>query len=305
MHKRVLKKIINALIVIFGVSIIVFLLMYLTGDPVALLLPMDASPEDAELLRETLGFNDPLWQQYFRFMGNAIKGDFGTSLRHHQPALGLVLERMPATLELTFAGMAVALIIAIPLGIITAVKKNSIVDYIGSVLALIGQSMPVFWLGLMLLYLVGLKWDLLPTHSRGSWKNLVLPAITVGAYTAATIVRLLRSRMVEVMQQDYIKTARAKGVKKKIIIVKHALRNALLPVVTILGMQLGVLLGGAVITETIFSWPGVGRFMIQSIHNRDMPVVQAGVFVLAASIVLINILTDVVYSLLDPRIKYE
>ena len=157
MHKIVLKKIINSLIVIFGVSIIVFLLMYLTGDPVALLLPMDASPEDAELLRETLGFNDPLWQQYFRFMGNAIKGDFGTSLRHHQPALGLVLDRMPATLELTFAGMAIALIIAIPLGIITAVKKNSIVDYIGSVAALIGQSMPVFWLGLMLLYLFCVK----------------------------------------------------------------------------------------------------------------------------------------------------
>ena len=299
------RKLINAVIVLFGVSIIVFLLMYLTGDPVALLLPMDASLEDAEMLRESLGLNDPLWQQYLRFAGQAVRGDFGVSLRHHQPALPMILAKMPATIELTLAGMAVALLIAIPLGIIAAVKSNTVIDYFGSLAALIGQSMPVFWLGLMLLYLVGVKWDLLPINGRGSWQNLILPAITVGAYTAATIVRLLRSRMLEVMQQDYIKTARAKGVKKNLIIIKHALRNALLPVITILGMQLGVLLGGAVITETIFSWPGVGRFMIQSIHNRDLPVVQAGVFVLASCIVIINLLTDVIYSWLDPRIKYE
>ncbi len=305
MHRTILRKILNALIVIFGVSVIVFFLMYLTGDPVALLLPMDASPEDAEALRESLGFNDPLWEQYFRFVGNAVHGDFGTSLRHKQPALSLILERMPATLELTFAGLMVALIIAIPIGIITAVNSNTIIDYIGSVTALIGQSMPVFWLGLMLLYVIGVKLDWLPITGRGDWRNLVLPAITVGAYTAATIVRLLRSRMLEVLQQDYVKTARAKGVRKKWVVLKHALRNALLPVITILGMQLGTLLGGAVITETIFSWPGVGRFMVQAIHNRDIPVVQAGVFVMASCIILINVLTDVVYSWLDPRIRYE
>ena len=299
------RKLVNALIVLLGVSVVVFLLMYLTGDPVALLLPMDANPEDAELLREALGYNDPIWEQYGRFVGNAVQGDFGESLHHKQPALTLILERMPATLKLTFSGLMIALLIAVPLGIITAVHNNTIIDYVGSVAALIGQSLPVFWLGLMLLYLFGVKWRLLPITDQGTWKSLILPAVTVGAYTAATIARLLRSRMLEVMQQDYIKTAKAKGVKKTIVIVKHALRNALLPVITILGMQIGVLLGGAVITETIFAWPGVGRLMVQAINTRDIPLVQAGVFVLASGIVVINLLTDVVYSILDPRIRYE
>jgi peptide/nickel transport system permease protein len=279
--------------------------LYLSGDPVALLLPMDTSPEIVAEMRENLGFNDPLYIQYLNFLSGAVRGDFGDSLHHGQPAMGLILERMPATIELTLASIAVALLIAIPLGIITAVYSNTIIDYIGSVIALIGQSMPVFWLGLMLLYLVGVKYRLLPITGRGSWEHLILPAITVGAYTAATLARMLRSRMIEIMQQDYIKTAKAKGVKGFFVIMKHALRNALLPVITILAMQLGTLLGGAVITETIFAWPGVGRFMLQAIQNRDIAIVQAGVFVLAVSIVVINISTDVIYSLLDPRIRYE
>jgi peptide/nickel transport system permease protein len=305
MTKSLLKKLRNALIVLLGVSIIVFMLMYLSGDPVALLLPMDTSPEIVAEMRENLGFNDPLYIQYLNFLSGAVRGDFGDSLHHGQPAMGLILERMPATIELTLASIAVALLIAIPLGIITAVYSNTIIDYIGSVIALIGQSMPVFWLGLMLLYLVGVKYRLLPITGRGSWEHLILPAITVGAYTAATLARMLRSRMIEIMQQDYIKTAKAKGVKGFFVIMKHALRNALLPVITILAMQLGTLLGGAVITETIFAWPGVGRFMLQAIQNRDIAIVQAGVFVLAVSIVVINISTDVIYSLLDPRIRYE
>jgi len=305
MTKSLLKKLRNALIVLLGVSIIVFMLMYLSGDPVALLLPMDTSPEIVAEMRENLGFNDPLYIQYLNFLSGAVRGDFGDSLHHGQPAMGLILERMPATIELTLASIAVALLIAIPLGIITAVYSNTIIDYIGSVIALIGQSMPVFWLGLMLLYFVGVKYRLLPITGRGSWEHLILPAITVGAYTAATLARMLRSRMIEIMQQDYIKTAKAKGVKGFFVIMKHALRNALLPVITILAMQLGTLLGGAVITETIFAWPGVGRFMLQAIQNRDIAIVQAGVFVLAVSIVVINISTDVIYSLLDPRIRYE
>jgi peptide/nickel transport system permease protein len=305
MTKSLLKKLRNALIVLLGVSIIVFMLMYLSGDPVALLLPMDTSPEIVAEMRENLGFNDPLYVQYLNFLSGAVRGDFGDSLHHGQPAMGLILERMPATIELTLASIAVALLIAIPLGIITAVYSNTVIDYIGSVIALIGQSMPVFWLGLMLLYLIGVKYSLLPITGRGSWENLILPAITVGAYTAATLARMLRSRMIEIMQQDYIKTAKAKGVKGIYVIMKHALRNALLPVITILAMQLGTLLGGAVITETIFAWPGVGRFMLQAIQNRDIAIVQAGVFVLAVSIVVINISTDVIYSLLDPRIRYE
>lgn len=305
MTRTLITKAANTLVVLFGVSVIVFMLMYLSGDPVSLLLPMDTAPEIVAEMRENLGFNDPLHIQYLRFLSGAVRGDFGDSLHHNQSALGLILERMPATLELTFASILVALAIAIPLGIITAVYSNTIIDYIGSVIALIGQSMPVFWLGLMLLYVMGVKFKVLPITGRGSWQNLVLPSITVGAYTAATIARMLRSKMIEVMQQDYIKTARAKGVKKIYVVTKHALKNALLPVITILAMQFGTLLGGAVITETIFAWPGVGRFMLQAIQNRDIAIVQAGVFVLAVCIVLINIFTDVLYTLLDPRIRYE
>ncbi|MFP4456562.1 MAG: ABC transporter permease, partial [Clostridia bacterium] len=199
MPKTLLKKFRNALIVLFGVSIIVFMLMYLSGDPVALLLPMDSSPEIVAEMRENLGFNDPLYIQYLNFLSGAVRGDFGNSLHHGQPAMALILQRMPATIELTLASVFVALAIAIPLGIITAVYSNTIIDYIGSVIALIGQSMPVFWLGLMLLYVVGVKYKLLPITGRGSWEQLVLPAITVGAYTAATIARMLRSRMIEIM----------------------------------------------------------------------------------------------------------
>ena len=305
MSKSLLRKLRNALIVLFGVSLIVFMLMYLSGDPIALLLPMDTAPEVAEAMRESLGFNDPLYIQYFRFLSGAVRGDFGNSLHHNQPAMGLIIERMPATIELTLASVLIALAIAVPLGLVTAVFSNTIIDYIGSILALIGQSMPVFWLGLMLLYVVGVKYRLLPITGRGTWQHLLLPAFTVGAYTAATIARMLRSRMIEIMQQDYIKTARAKGVRHKWIVLKHALRNAVLPVITILALQLGTLLGGAVITETIFAWPGVGRFMLQAIQNRDIAIVQAGVFILAVSIVFINIFTDVIYTVLDPRIRYE
>ncbi len=305
MSKSLLRKLRNAIIVLLGVSIVVFMLMYLSGDPVALLLPMDTAPEIVEAMRDNLGFNDPLYVQYFRFLSGAVKGDFGLSLHHNQPAMELILERMPATIELALASIFIALAIAIPLGIITAVFSNTIIDYIGSIIALLGQSMPVFWLGLMLLYFIGVKFRLLPITGRGSWQHIILPAITVGAYTAATIARMLRSRMIEIMQQDYIKTARAKGVRQKWVVLKHALRNAVLPVLTILAMQIGTLLGGAVITETIFAWPGVGRFMLQAIQNRDIAVVQAGVFVLAVSIVLINIFTDILYTVLDPRIRYE
>ncbi len=305
MSKSLLRKLRNALIVLFGVSLIVFMLMYLSGDPIALLLPMDTAPEVAEAMRESLGFNDPLYIQYFRFLSGAVRGDFGNSLHHNQPAMGLIIERMPATIELTLASVLIALAIAVPLGLVTAVFSNTIIDYIGSILALIGQSMPVFWLGLMLLYVAGVKYRLLPITGRGTWQHLLLPAFTVGAYTAATIARMLRSRMIEIMQQDYIKTARAKGVRHKWIVLKHALRNAVLPVITILALQLGTLLGGAVITETIFAWPGVGRFMLQAIQNRDIAIVQAGVFILAVSIVFINIFTDVIYTVLDPRIRYE
>lgn len=201
--------------------------------------------------------------------------------------------------------MGIAILVAVPLGVLTAVKRQTYYDRIGTLFGLVGQSMPVFWLGLMLLLFLGLKFPMLPISGRGSIRHLILPALTLGCYSTATIMRILRSGMIEVLSQDYIRTARAKGLAQKVVLAKHALKNALLPVTTIIGMQIGVLLGGAVITETIFSWPGVGRLMVQAINNRDIPLVQAGVFTLALCIVFINLLVDLIYTYLDPRIRFN
>lgn len=299
------RRLQRALLVILGVSLFAFMIVHLTGDPAALMLPFDATAEQVEEFRQAMGFNDPLWQQYLRWLSKAIRGDFGLSLRHQQAALTLILERMPATIELTVAALAVALFTGIPLGVWTASKRNSLGAYAGSVFGMLGQSMPVFWLALMLQLLFGLVIPIFPLTGRGSLSQLVMPAIALGMYSTATIMRLLKSHMVEVLQQDYIRTARSKGLSQALVTFKHALRNALLPVVTIVGLQLGTLLGGAVITESIFAWPGVGRLLVQAINNRDIPLVQAGVFVLAVSIVIINLVTDVLYTWLDPRIRLE
>ena len=295
----------RSLLVILGVSLCSFMIVHLTGDPATLMLPMDATAEQVDEFRQAMGFNDPLWQQYLRWLNNAVRGDFGLSLRHQQPALTLILERMPATIELTVAALAVALLVGITLGVWTASKKNSLAAHIGSVISMLGQSMPVFWLALMLQLLFGLIIPILPLTGRGSASQLIMPAIALGMYSTAIIMRLLKSNMSEELQQDYIRTARSKGLSRTLVVFKHGLRNALLPVVTIIGLQLGSLLGGAVITESIFAWPGVGRLLVQAINNRDIPLVQAGVFVLAVSIVTINLLTDVLYTWLDPRIRLE
>lgn len=295
----------RALLVILGVSLFAFMIVHLTGDPAILMLPPDATLEQVEEFREAMGFNDPLWKQYLRWLANAARGDFGLSLRHQQPALSLILERMPATVELTIAALVVALLVGIPLGVWTGSRGNSAAAFMGSVFGLLGQSMPVFWLALMLQLFLGLVIPIFPLTGRGSFSQLVMPAVALGMYTTATIMRLLKAHMVEVLQQDYVRTARSKGLSSTRVVFKHALRNALLPVVTIVGLQLGTLLGGAVITEGIFAWPGVGRLLVQAINNRDIPLVQAGVFVLALCIVTINLLTDVLYTWLDPRIRLE
>jgi peptide/nickel transport system permease protein len=300
-----LRRLLQSLLVLFGVSFVVFFILYLTGDPAMVLLPPEATPEDIRRFREVMGFNDPFIVQYGRFLAGALRGDFGQSIRHGEPAFHLVMERMPATFELAGAGLLIALCLAIPAGIVSAVRRNTAADYVSTVVALLGQSMPTFWLGIMLILVFSVHLGLLPSSGRGGIEHLVLPAITLGLFTTARITRLTRSGMLEVLNQDYIRTARAKGVSNPPIVWKHALKNAAIPIVTIVGIELGTLLGGSVITETIFAWPGVGRLSVQAIYNRDYPVVQAAVFLLASTFVLLNLVVDVVYMYLDPRIRLQ
>jgi len=299
----ILKRLFHSIFVLVGISVVVFAILHLTGDPAALMMPMDATPEQVAQFRKEMGFTDPLPIQYWRFFKGTLHGDFGNSFRHSQPALDLVLERMPATIQLTFAALIIALVIAIPAGIVSAIRRNSILDHIGMTGALLGQSMPVFWLGVMLILIfsVTLRW--FPSSGRGGIQHLVLPAITLGMFSMARTARVMRSSMLEVLGKEYMTTAKSKGLAPHIVILKHALKNAAIPVVTIIGMELGTLLGGAVITETIFAWPGVGRLAIQAIYNRDYPVVQAAVFLLASIFVLINLLVDITYTYLDPQVK--
>lgn len=295
----------QSLLVLLGVSVVVFLILHLTGDPALLLLPPDATAEDIARFRKAMGFDDPVAVQYMRFLKGALRGDFGESVRHGEPALGLVLERLPATFELAGAGLVLALCLAIPTGIVSAVRRNTIVDYVSTVVALLGQAMPTFWLGIMLILVFSVRLSWLPSSGRGDLEHLILPAITLGLFTTARITRLTRSGMLEVLGQDYIRTARAKGVSEPPVVWKHALKNAAIPIVTIVGIELGTLLGGSVITETIFAWPGVGRLSVQAISNRDYPVVQAAVFLLASTFVIVNFLVDLTYTYLDPRIRFK
>jgi peptide/nickel transport system permease protein len=303
MRTFLFRRLLQSLVVLLGVSFVVFAILYLTGDPALVLLPPDASAEDVRRFREAMGFNDPFFVQYGRFLKGALRGDFGQSVRHGEPAFDLVLERMPATFELAGAALLLALCLAIPAGIVSAVRRNSVLDYVSTVVALFGQSLPTFWLGIMLILLFSVQLNLLPSSGRGTLEHLVLPAVTLGLFTTARITRLTRSGMLEVLNQDYIRTARAKGVSDPPVVWKHALKNAAIPIVTIVGIELGTLLGGSVITETIFAWPGVGRLSVQAIANRDYPVVQAAVFLLATTFVVVNLLVDLVYTYLDPRIR--
>ena len=305
MKSYILRRLWQAVLVLFGVSVVVFAILHLTGDPAALLLPPDATAEDIARFRKAMGFDDPWIVQYGRFLTGAIQGNFGESLRHGEPAMGLVLERLPATFQLAGAGLLLALCLAVPAGIVSAVKRNTVIDYFSTVVALLGQAMPTFWLGIMLILVFSVHFNWLPSSGRGDLQHLVLPAVTLGLFTTARITRLTRSGMLEVLGQDYIRTARAKGMSEQPVVWKHALKNASIPIVTIVGIELGTLLGGSVITETIFAWPGVGRLSVQAIFNRDYPVVQAAVFILASTFVVVNFLVDLAYTWLDPRIRFQ
>jgi peptide/nickel transport system permease protein len=305
MSAFIARRLIQAVLVLLGVSIFVFLLLHLSGDPAVLLLGPEARQEDIARLRTALGLDAPLYVQYWHFIGGVLRGDFGQSLRSSQPALPLVLARTPATLQLGATAMFFALSIALPVGVMSAVYRNTPIDYLGRTMALLGQGIPVFWLGIMLILVVSVQMRLLPPEGRDDLSSVILPAITLGAYQMARTMRLVRSGMLEVLGQDYIRTARAKGLPERLVIRGHAIKNMLIPVVTVIGLDLGTLLGGAVITETIFAWPGIGRLAIQAISTRDYPVVQAVVFVIASGYVLINLGVDILYGYLNPRIRYS
>jgi peptide/nickel transport system permease protein len=254
-------------------------------------------------MREKLGLNKPLTEQYLSFVINAFRGDFGQSFRHGIPASSVVVERLPATALLAFTALALGAMVAIPLGILAAVYRGTFADAGVMLLAVIGQGVPFFWLGLMLILVFGVELRLFPTGGYGGLKHLVLPSVTLAAYLGASTARLARSSMLEVLEQDYMRTARAKGLAPHIVVLKHGLRNAAIPLVTYLGLQMGLLLGGAVVVEEIFAWPGVGRLLLQAISFRDYPVVQAATFILAMIFVVVNFLVDVVYAVLDPRVR--
>jgi peptide/nickel transport system permease protein len=297
------RRLFEFVIVLLGVLTIVFVLQRLSGDPTNLLLPLDA-PESVRVeLRRQLGLDQPLIAQYVRFLANVAAGDLGDSYRFRQPALGLVLERFPATLLLAGASLLISLVIALPLGILAAVHRNSWVDTLATGISLIGQAMPVYWLGLLGILLFAVQWRLLPSMGGGSFAALILPATTLAVYSASRIMRLTRSAMLDVLHQDYIRLARAKGLSEGKVLIKHALRNASIPIVTIIGLQFGGLLGGAVITETVFAWPGVGRLAVNAVQQRDFPVVQAVTVVIALAFSLINLVVDLLYARLNPRIR--
>ncbi|HXG15040.1 MAG TPA: ABC transporter permease [Calidithermus sp.] len=298
----VVRRIIRLVVVCVGVSLVTFLILHASGDPVALIMP-EAPEADRAVLRHALGLQDPLPVQFARFAANAVRGDFGRSFFHREPAFGLVLERMPTTLTLTVLAMALALLVAVPVGVYSAVRRNSPVDHAATVAVFLGQSMPVFWTGIMLILLFAVQWRLLPVSGWGSWSAMVLPTATLGTFTAPLLLRIVRSSMLEVIGLDYVRTARAKGVPERAVIGRHALKNAALPLVTVTGLQFGLLLGGAVITETVFAVPGVGRLIVGAIRQLDFPVVQAGVFLLAMMVVTVNFLVDLLYLYLNPTIR--
>jgi ABC-type dipeptide/oligopeptide/nickel transport system permease component len=300
----ILARLAQSVVVILGVLLLVFVILQLTGDPARLMLPPEATLEDIERLRQQMGFDRPLPIQFLHFMAGAVRGDFGNSLRYRdQPALQIVLERFPATIELGLATLAWSIPVAFVLGLVSAVRRASLQENAAMVTALLGQSMPSFWLGLMLILVFSVNLGLLPSSGRGRFAHVILPALTLGGFFMARLTRLIRSGLLDVLAQDYVRTARAKGLGERAVVVRHALKNAAIPIVTIIGLDIGTVLGGAVITETVFAWPGVGRLAIDSINVRDFPVVQADVFVIAVAFVLINFSVDVLYTWLDPRVR--
>jgi peptide/nickel transport system permease protein len=291
--------------VLLAVSILVFLLVYLSGDPISLLAPLDAKPEDVERIRALYGLDQPLIVQYWNFLLKAVQGDMGDSFRYNQPALEMVMDKLPATIRLALFSLVLTMLVGIPLGLWAGSRPNSAVDWFVSIITFIGISIPSFWLGIVLILVFADKLRWLPPSGDASFQNILMPGFTLSLYSIGLLSRLVRSTLIDVMQRDYIRTARAKGLRERIVLYRHALRNTMIPTVTVLGLQLGALLGGSVVVESVFAWPGVGWLMLQGIQNRDLPLVRAVVLVIGLGFVLINLVVDLLYSRLDPRIRYD
>jgi len=303
MRRYIARQLGQLVVVILGISILAFTILHVLGDPVLLLLPQNAGKEEFARYHHLLGLDRPLYVQYWKFLSSAVQGDFGKSWYADTPAFRLVIERMPPTIYLTFAGLGVALVIALPLGILAALKRHTWVDSLCTAVAVAGQAAPLFWLGIMLIIVFAVRLKVLPASGYGTWQNFLLPSFCLGAALAPITMRLVRSGVIEVMSMDFIKTARAKGVAEPTVVVKHAFRNACIPVITVLGLQFGQLLGGAIITETVFAWPGVATLTVESIRNQDFPVVQCAVILLALLIVSVNLIVDLIVGFIDPRIR--
>jgi ABC-type dipeptide/oligopeptide/nickel transport system permease component len=303
MLRLLLLRALQLIAVMLGVSTLLFFLLRASGDPVALLAGENADPAVVARIREAYGFNEPLPVQYWRFLRQAVVLQFGDSLTARRDAMGLVMSRIPASAELVGTGFALALGVALPLGIVAALERGRLAGFLAQTVAFIGQSIPTFVLGLLLILLFSVQLGWLPPFGRGSPQQLILPAVTLGTVLLAKTTRLVRSGMLEVLSADYVRTARAKGLSERDVIWRHALRNALIPVVTVLGLDLSTLIGGTVIVETIFGWPGLGRQLVDAIFTRDYPVVQAAVFLIAIAVVLINTLVDLLYQVIDPRVR--
>lgn len=305
MQRYILRRLAQTVVTLFGVSVAIFVLLrVIPGDPISVMMGDVASNEQIAAARALWHLNDPIPVQYLYFVRDAVAGNWGESIHYQVPVASLILERFPATVELTLASMLLGVVVAIPVGILSALKRGSWLDLAGMAGTLIGQAMPTYWTGILLILVFAVRFHLFPSSGPGDLSHLVLPAITLGSVTMALLARLTRSSMLEVLGEDYIRTARSKGLAEKVVLIRHALRNVAVPIVTVMGMQVGNLLGGAVIVETVFAWPGIGQLVIDSIFLRDYPVVQ-GVLLLSSSLfILINLMVDITYTYLDPRIRF-
>jgi peptide/nickel transport system permease protein len=305
MQRYLVQRLLQGMLTLLAISIIVFLLSRWSGNPLDVMLPDEATDEDYARAAKHWGLDKPLPVQYLSFLSNALQGDFGRSIRLREPALKLVLARLPATLQLAGAAMVVSLVIAIPIGVISAVHRDTLVDAGGKVIALVGQSMPSFWLGIVLIWVFAVMLGWLPSSGRGGVQHYILPAIALGWYQVAALMRLIRSSMLDVLDSEYVKLARVKGVSPPVVVWKHCLRNAAIPPLTYFGVIAAVLLTGSVVTETVFSWPGIGLLAIDAVRYRDFPLVQTIVLLFAVTFILVNLIVDVLYAYIDPRIRYQ
>ena len=301
----IIRRILQLIPTLIGITLITFVLVRLTGDPAAILLPPDTPQETIDEFRAEYGLDQPIHIQYLRFIGKVVQGDFGKSLRYKEPVLDLFLERIPATVELVVVSMLLAILIGIPIGMISAVKYNTWIDNFLRFWTFLFQAIPSFYLGLMLILLVAVPVKQIPTGGRETWRHLILPSFALASYLVAVFARFTRGSMLDVLTQDFVRTARAKGLSEKSVLWSHVLKNAMIPILTIIGLRFGALLSGAVVIETIFAWPGIGRLMIQAISTRDFPVIQVTVLFVAIVFVVLNLLVDLAYSWLDPRIRYS